>query len=178
MATAPYPPVVTTRNVSTPPAPRWEDSLELHSFNFNVYFGVEGENIRKAECLFMESIHKRLKHNLYSADQLSTYYYEEERKLFTRLRREMKRQLPLTSMRSVVSAKQEENHSSATTLYTNDTDSTFVTYPPQINSSLCQVLIYRIVNFNRCSEMKLSRFHVLVKKVVSVHTHINVCACI
>lgn len=76
-------------------------------------------------------------------------------------------------MRSVVSAKQEENHSSATTLYTNDTDSTFVvTYPPQINSSLCQVLIYRIVNFNRCSEMKLSRFHVLLSG--SVHTHINV----
>ena len=71
---------------------------------------MEGENIRKAECLFMESIHKILKHNLYSVDQLSTYYYEEERpsrdlvaKLFTRLRREMKRQLPPTSMRSVFS---------------------------------------------------------------------------
>lgn len=78
----------------------------------------------------------------------------------------------------ILSAKQEENHSSDTTLYTNDTDSTFVTNPPQINSSLCRAPIYRIVNFNRCSEMKLSRFHVLVKKVVSVHTHTNVCACI
>ena len=61
-------------------------------FNSNVYFGVEGENTRKAECLFMESIHKILKHNLYSVDPLSTYYDEEERpsrdlvaKLFTRL---------------------------------------------------------------------------------------------
>ena len=76
-------------------------------FNSNVYFGVEGENTRKVECLLMESIHKILKHNLYSVDLLSTYYYEEERpsrdlvaKLFTRLWREMKRQLPLTSMKS------------------------------------------------------------------------------
>lgn len=118
---------------------------------------MEGENIRKAECLFMESIHKILKHNLYSVDQLSTYYYEEERpsrnlvaKLFTRLQREMKRQFPLTSMSSVFSLQNRKKISSATTLHTIDTGSTFVTNPPQINSSLNQAPIYRIVNFNRC----------------------------
>lgn len=134
----------------------------------------------------MESIHKILKHNLYSVDQLSTYYYEEERpsrdlvaKLFTRLRREMKRQFPLTSMSSVFSLQNRKKIIAPLQHYnTIDTDSTFVTNPPQINSSLNQAPIYRMVNFNRCSEMKLSKFHVLVKKVISVHTHINVCACI
>lgn len=57
----------------------------------------------------MEVIRKILKHNLYRVDQLSTYYYEEERpskdsvaKLFNRLQRELERQLPSTNMRSVL----------------------------------------------------------------------------
>lgn len=62
-----------------------EDRLKFHSFNSNAYFRGKGGIIRKGDCLFMEIIHKIMKHNPYCMCQLSTYYNTKQKKGYIKI---------------------------------------------------------------------------------------------